>query len=128
MPYIFTKVKDLENTDMVGSTQCVALVQKFAGAPATLAWRKGDDVVSAKSITKGTAIATFVDGKYPNHRSGNHAALYIESGIDGIWIMDQWKGKENGKITSRFIKSLGRDKNGKFRRPSNNADAYSIIE
>ncbi|MBV8634634.1 MAG: BPSL0067 family protein [Burkholderiaceae bacterium] len=128
MPYVYSKVKDLEDTEMVGSTQCVALVQKYAGAPATLAWKQGESVVNSKSIQKGTAIATFVNGKYPNQRSGNHAALYVGSGIGGIYIMDQWKNKDGGKVTSRFIQCLGKDKNGKFKRPSNNADAYSIIE
>lgn len=32
MPYIYSKVKDLENNEMVGSTQCVALVQECADA------------------------------------------------------------------------------------------------
>lgn len=128
MSYTYSKVSELETTDMVGSRQCVALVQHYAGAPVTLMWRKGADVVGNKSIKKGTAIATFVNNKYPNHRSGNHAALYVSEGIDGIYIMDQWKSKKGGKVTSRFIRSLGKDKRGKFIRPSNNADAYSIIE
>lgn len=34
MPY--TKVDDLERTNMVGNHHCVALVRHYAGAPATL--------------------------------------------------------------------------------------------
>jgi hypothetical protein len=128
MTYIYSKVDELEKTEMVGSLQCVALVQTYAGAPAALAWRKGDDVVGNKSIKKGTAIATFINGKYPNRSSGNHAALYLGEGLGGIYIMDQWKSKKEGKVSSRFIRSLGKDKRGRFIRPSNNADAYSIIE
>jgi hypothetical protein len=128
MTYIHTKVDDLEDTEMVGSLQCVALVQKYAGAPATLAWRKGEEVVGNTSIKKGTAIATFTNGKYPNRSSGNHAAFYVGEGLGGIYVMDQWKTKPTGRVSSRFIRSLGKDKRGRFIRPSNNADAYSIIE
>ncbi|HEY1150641.1 MAG TPA: BPSL0067 family protein [Pseudoduganella sp.] len=42
--------------------------------------------------------------------------------------MDQWKGKKAATISKRFIQSLGRDKQGNFIRPSNNADAFSVIE
>ncbi|WP_228895715.1 BPSL0067 family protein [Pseudoduganella aquatica] len=128
MPYTYSKVDDLQKTDMVGSHQCVALVQVYAGAPSTLAWRKGDDVVGNAAIKKGTAIATFIDAKYPNRSTGNHAAFYLKDGVGGIYIMDQWKTKPGGKVSSRFIPRLGKDKKGRFIRPSNNADAYSIIE
>jgi hypothetical protein len=128
MPYTYSKVSELEDKDMVGSHQCVALVQEYGGAPVTRAWRQGDAVVGNKSIKKGTAIATFVDGKYPNKSTGNHAAFYLSDGIGGIYVMDQWKTKKGGKISSRFIRSRGKDKKGNFIRPGENADAYSIIE
>ena len=114
MPYTYSKVSDLEDKDMVGSHQCVALVQEYAGAPVTRAWRQGDAVVGNKLIKKGTAIATFVDGKYPNKPTGNHAAFYLSDGIGGIYVMDQWKTKKGGKISSRLIRSRGKDKKGKF--------------
>lgn len=40
------------------------------------------------TILKGTAIATFVDGKYGNLPTGNHAALYISQDASGygLWI------------------------------------------
>lgn len=128
MTYIYSKAEDLQDQPMVGTHQCVALVQKYARAPATLAWRQGDDVLDNRRIKIGTAIATFANGKYPNQRHGNHAGLYMGQAIGGIYIMDQWAGKEGGTITKRYIKSLGRDKNGNFIRPSNNADAFSVIE
>lgn len=49
-------------------------------------------------------------------------------GIGGIYVMDQWKNKDGGTISKRFIQSLGKDKAGRFIRPSNNADAFSVIE
>jgi hypothetical protein len=41
MPYTYSKVDDLEDTPVVGSHQCVALVQHYAKAPVTSVWRQG---------------------------------------------------------------------------------------
>lgn len=128
MSYAYPKVDDLQDSPLVGSHQCVALIRHYTTAPATLAWRKGNDVVGNLALVKGTAIATFVDGKYPNHGHGNHAAFYLGQGPGGIYIMDQWKNENKEKVSRRFIKSRGKDKNGKFIQPSDNADAFSIIE
>lgn len=40
--------------------------------------------------------------------------------------IDQWKAKD--KIRARFIAPKGRFKDGRYRNPSDNADAFSIIE
>jgi|SRR5471030_577491 len=128
MSYTYSKVSDLENSDMVGNRQCVALVRKYAGAPATLAWKQGAAVLGNNSLKKGTAIATFVNGKYANKNSGNHAAFYMGQISGGIIVMDQWKGKINKHVTSRIIRSKGKTKSGAYIRPSNNADAFFVIE
>jgi hypothetical protein len=128
MPYTYAKVSQLEAHDMVGSHQCVALVQIFAGAPVSTAWRQGEAVVGNTMLAKGTAIATFDNGHYANHAHGNHAALFLRSAAGGIYIVDQWKTKKSQKITSRFIKSQGKDKNGDFKFPSDNADAFFVIK
>jgi hypothetical protein len=91
MAYEYRKVDDLEKHELVGSHQCVALVQLYAGAPRTLSWKQGKAVLGNTLLRKGTAIATFVNG-------------------------------------SRFIPALGKDKNGRFVSPSDNADAYFVIE
>jgi hypothetical protein len=128
MAYIFEQADELENHDMVGSHHCVALVQLYARAPATSAWHQGDAVVGNLMLEKGTAIATFVKGRYPNHAHGNHAALFLRQVVGGIYVIDQWRTKKDGKITSRFIRSQGVDKKGKFKFPSDNADAYFVIQ
>lgn len=128
MSYLYDKLDELEKKPVVGTHQCVALVQIFAGAPVTSAWREGDGVVGNPYIRKGTAIATFVKGRYPNRRHGNHAALFIRHGANGIWIMDQWKSEKKTTISSRFITCKGKNKSGAFINPSDNADAFSIIE
>jgi hypothetical protein len=127
--YVYAKVDDLDNTELVGSHQCVALVEHYAKAPLTSMWREGKAVKANLSIAKGTAIATFVNGKYPNHGHGNHAALYVSQDAGGIWVIDQWKGDpKKPQVSKRYIRSKGKGKNGTFIDPSNNADAFSLIE
>lgn len=136
MAYVYSKVSDLEGKAKVGTTQCVALVQFYGGAPHHRGWKAGAAVMNNKDIQPGTAIATFVNGHYLSHSKGNHAALFLRHGIKGIWVMDQWKddrpADQNNKptISSRFIPSRGlkQRKSGAWPNASNNADAYSVIE
>ncbi|SFS09674.1 BPSL0067 family protein [Sphingomonas jatrophae] len=124
-PYVYAEVEDLEGTDKVGGGQCVALVQHYTSAPLTANWTEGAVVKGQTLLAKGTAIATFVGGKYPNKAHGNHAALYISQDATGITVMDQWTKKAN--VSSRKLLFKGKDKNGNFIDPSNNADAFSVI-
>jgi hypothetical protein len=42
--------------------------------------------------------------------------------------MDQWNRSDKKVISSRFIHRLGKNKDGSYVRPSDNADAFSVIE
>jgi hypothetical protein len=130
MPYVYSDVDNLNNKPKVGTKQCVALLQHYVrGMPVTATWQQGDDVIQNLQVAKGTAIATFVNGRYPNHPHGNHAAFFLRQDAGGIWIMDQWS--DNAKkplISSRYLRRKGKDRNGNFVDPGNNADAYSIIK
>lgn len=128
MPYTYSRAEELHDTELVGTHQCVALLQHYAKVPHTSSWTEGSKVLGNSKIARGTAIATFVKGKYPNKSSGNHAAFYLNQNAGGIWVIDQWKHPEKLKVTKRYIKALGANKDGTFVRPSNNADAFSIIE
>src|SRR5450830_452431 len=128
MPYTYSKVDELEDVDMVGSHQCVALVQHYADAPTTASWKPGAAVLGNRFLKKGTAIATFTDGRYANHSHGNHAALFIAHVPGGILVMDQWKTNKNKLITSRTIRSKGKNRNGSYIQPGDNADAFFVIE
>ena len=128
MPYIYSKAAELKDEPVVGSRQCVALVQEYAGAPTTTYWRQGEPVMGNKTIKEGTAIATFVNGRYPNRPHGNHAALFVREVANGIVVADQWKADKKTKISVRTIRSQGKDKKGKFVNPSENADAFFVIE
>jgi len=122
MAYVFAGVDFLEGQPKVGSKQCVALVQQFAHAPLTAQWRPGALVLGTPGIARGTAIATFVNGVYPNQSSGNHAALYLEQDAGGIWVMDQWADNiTKPTISKRYIRKGGASL-------SNRAEAYSVIK
>jgi len=129
MSYVYADVDKLEGTDKVGSTHCVALVQHYARLPATAQWTEGAVVFGNDKVVKGTAIATFVDGKYKSLPTGNHAAFLVSQDAKGLWIMDQWKDNvAKPKVSKRYITRKGKDKKGNFIDASNNADAYTVIE
>lgn len=52
----------------------------------------------------------------------------VRQGLNGIFIVDQWHSKDKTKIGRRFIPSKGKNRDGTFKDPSNNADAFSVIE
>jgi hypothetical protein len=102
-PYIYPRAEKLAGKDMVGSHECVVLIQTFAAVPLAATWTAGDKVAGNTLIHPGTAIATFWDGKYPNQKRGNHAAFYLSQDAKGIWVIDQWKGRRSGKIERTLI-------------------------
>lgn len=136
MAYVYSGVNRLEGKPIVGNGNCVLMVQHFGELPKINRWRQGLRVVEQTNIWAGTAIATFENGVYPNFSTGNHAAFFVRFGTrnpDGaaatIWIMEQYSGLS--RITLREIKVKGRidSKWGKrWADPSNNADAFYIIE
>jgi hypothetical protein len=126
--YVYSKVDDLEGTGKVGSKQCVVLVQHYTKAPQTSAWKQGSQVKGLTALTKGTAVATFEKGVYPNRLHDNHAALYISQDASGITVMDQWADdKSKPSVSKRVMRFKGKSKDGKFLDPSNNADALYVI-
>lgn len=129
MAYEYSQVDKLENTEKVGSKQCVALLQHYAHLPNTSQWKQGTTVFGDNTVKKGAAIATFVDGKYKSLTTGNHAAFFVSQDASGIWIMDQWANDvQKPKVSKRYIRKKGTIKEGVYIDPSNNANAYSVIE
>lgn len=134
MSFVYSKVESLKGKDKVGSHQCAALVQWYvAGMPQTSKWKAGEIVLGNSHLKEGTAIATFVKGRYLNLPHGNHAAFFLRQGDGGFWVMDQWQDKPGGNvrpISERFIRSLHRAQNtdGSWPQASDNADAFSVIE
>ncbi|MFM0139441.1 BPSL0067 family protein [Caballeronia grimmiae] len=129
MSYRYNDAANLEDTEMVRSHPCVDLVKHYAHTPATASWRAGARVLDTATILPGTAIATFVEGRYRSHAHGNHAALFLRREGDCIWVMDQWQNDSNKPfVSSRKICPKGTLRSGRYEDPSNNADAFAIIE
>ena len=124
MSYSYTKAESLEGNRLVDDGkgnypgECVSLVKKYSGAPQTSKWKMGKTVRGNK-IPKGTAIATFFDGKHYN----GHAAFYLQQDNDGITVIEQYVGLK--KIQKRKIRFKGKsnEKEG-----VNDGDSYSVIE
>lgn len=132
MAYVYSGVRSLQDTEKVGKNhQCVELIQHYVRVGQAATWQQGDKVLGNNTIVVGTVIATFVNGRYPNHGSGNHAAFYLGQDAGGIWVMDQWKDDVwKPKVSKRYIKKLPRGgvrSDGTYFRMSNNAEAYFIV-
>jgi len=126
MPYLYESAESLAKLPAVGTKQCVALVKQYAGTQPSSLWREGEAVKGNLLLRKGTVIATFVAGRYPNHGTGNHAAFYITQDAAGIVVVDQWRS--SGTIRKRTLPFLGKESSGNFINPSNNGDAFSVVE
>jgi hypothetical protein len=129
MPHVYREARQLQGKDKVGDEECVALVKHYTSAGPARFWRAGEKVVGNKNIAHGTAIGTFVNGRWPQLSTGNHSGFYLGQVSNGIYIMDQWpRDARKPKISMRFLYRLGKDKNGNYVNPPQNADAFSIIE
>lgn len=131
MSTVYSGVEGLVGTEKVGSHQCVALLQHYSGMLPTSNWREGVKVLGHADIKKGTAIATFVNGRYPNLSHGNHAAYFVSQNKNGLWIVDQWKTSDPkwSTVKKRFItKKGGKRADGSYPMASDNAEAFSVIE
>jgi len=61
-----------------------------------------------------------VDGHYPNHAHGNHAAIYLSHDSQGIRVWDQWLGQP---VHERVIHYHGGSGS-----PSNDGDKFYVVE
>ncbi|WP_300295503.1 BPSL0067 family protein, partial [Ferrovibrio sp.] len=107
--------------------ECVALVQRLVpGIGSSKTWQEGEKVKGAGDppLEPGTAIATFVNGKYESKDTGNHAAIFLrygeQGGKPGIYVLDQARTMPAGERFIRF--------NDKAPSASNNAGAFSVIQ
>ena len=112
-----TKAKALIWPEQGGT--CANLVQWF-GCNRVSVWRQGAIVKGNTGITVGTCIATFEDGKYPNRKSGNHAAVYLKQDAEGITVHDQWEA-----LSKPIVRKIPFKDN--MSNPSNNANCFSVI-
>jgi hypothetical protein len=106
-----------------GNAECVEFLMQTLGAPATALWKEGRKIKKGDvALPRGTPIATFVDGKYPQHgSSGMHAAIYLGQDLLGIQVLDQWR--KQGKVLPRTIKWIPTAPG-----LSNDGNAFSVVE
>jgi len=109
---------------MTQKTECVAFVQATnLAVPVSTAWTEGVRITKGvKAVAAGTAIATFVGGKYPGPGKDKHAAIYLGQDDLGIQVLDQWA--KQGKVLKRTIRWVV-DEGTKIQ---NDGTKYSVIE
>jgi hypothetical protein len=71
MPFVYRSAIHLEQQPKVDGGECARLVQHYIlHMGHTSTWRAGENVIdvlaSGRQIEQGTAIATFVNGRFPN--------------------------------------------------------------
>lgn len=71
MRYIYAMAGSLEGKQRLVMGDCVALVRHYAYAPNHRMWKAGEQVLDLKRLQPGTAIATFVNGRYLGKATGN---------------------------------------------------------
>lgn len=128
MPYICPNLRSVEV--QAGDGDCVALIRSAVpGLRGTgcSGWRQGAAVVGAGRIARGTAIATFEDGRYANRRGFDHAAIFLEYAGAGIWVLEQ-NDDDSATVQRSFIPTGQAGNNGDFANPARAAAAFSVIE
>ncbi|WP_367998503.1 BPSL0067 family protein [Rhodomicrobium lacus] len=93
------------------------------GAPATSQWHQGEPVAPGSDIEPGTAIATFVDGRYPKNSTGQHAAINLGQNDNGIVVLEQHRLSNLMQIRRIPWVTTPGTRGGL----SNNGSAYSTI-
>jgi hypothetical protein len=97
--------------------ECVSLTKFFSGAPCTSCWRAGVPVMG-NNIPPGTAVATFVNGRYPQGKVPKNSGIFLQYIPNGFTIIDQWPG-HYGMARDLYVDPT--------QSRSNRADTYSVI-
>ena len=125
-PETYIHREDFKNAK--GNAECVEFIRQTLNAPHTSLWREGLKirrlaVGEYDPVAHGTAIATFVAGRYPQEGdTGKHAAIYLGQDGIGLQVVDQWRNRAGGvdRHTIRWEPMrLGL---------SNDGHAFSVIE
>lgn len=123
--HVYEGAANLQRKQKVGDGDCVDLIKRYTDVGWTGRWRAGAQVLNNPAIKPGTAIATFVNGRWPGLSRGNHAAFFLRHGVNGFWVIDQYAEKK--LIESRFIE-IQHPVQGRPYSISNDARAFYTIE
>jgi hypothetical protein len=144
MPFRYWAWFTLTDMPKVDTGECARLVQMYIPQLGhTTTWKPGERVIDilerGGKIESGTAVATFVKGRFPTsgHR---HAAFYegpvrsVTGSIMGIILLDQWNPSNPNDQPRPTIKRRSVYRQGKMRADgsfsliSDNAEAFYVIE
>ncbi len=131
MPYICPNLRSVEESAVFDDGDCVALIRAIVpGLRGTghSGWRQGAPVVGDARIARGTAIATFDDGRFFNRSGFDHAAIFLDYAGAGIWVLEQREGNDSVTVQRRFIPTGQAGNAGDFAAPADAAAAFSVIE
>lgn len=135
--YVYEGVTALENKPKVRDGECVALVQEYTDALNSKQWRAGERVIESRGLRPGTAIATFVNGRFPSGTMHRHAAFFLRYGprdssgnCVNFWVIEQYNNPPIPRIQARTLKVKfgGQRPDGSWPDMSNNASAFFVIE
>jgi hypothetical protein len=150
MPFVYRGFITLAGKPKVDGGECARLVQHYLPHIGhTSTWKPGERVLDVlmrgNKIEPGTAVATFVKGRYP-HAGHRHAAFFKgvvtacsydpklkACPVMGFVLIDQWNPKPGDQprpdIRRRTVNPQGKMmSDGNFPRVSDNAEAFYIIE
>lgn len=130
------KILDLihpSNPGPIGNGECVVACRQFSKAPPHWMWTAGEKVIiivngteaNNPKVAPGTAIATFVNGRYPgNNDPHKNSGIYLGPGLTtnsgGFRILDQWPGSPGPRPRDIIFRGSSPDR-------SNNANDYYVI-
>jgi hypothetical protein len=86
---------NLENMRRRGDGDCAQMPQvdlEKQGIGLAENWLQGASVYRNYAKRRGTAIATFVNGRYPNKKTGNHVAYFLHHVEGGFRVLEQVRG------------------------------------
>ncbi|QYF94210.1 BPSL0067 family protein [Massilia sp. PAMC28688] len=132
MGYILHDADSWIGEPQVGDKECVALIKVLVPGLmqiGTMNWKQGAHVKSTPNLLRGTAIATFVNGRYPKGPVPKHACIFLAQAGAGIWVMDQYQ--RSVTIIRRLIqvpRDNVRSADGSWPQANNNAQAFYVIE
>ncbi|WP_318371753.1 BPSL0067 family protein [Enterobacter sp.] len=105
------------------------IIQKICAQGSTGTWKQGHKALGNKSISRGTAIATFVNGTYTTVQGlHKHVVFCLGYHNNYIYVMDQCKGKRPKVSPRLFTCKDGTLSHGTYPDASNNAAAFYLIE
>ena len=108
MPFICPNLRSVEERAVAGDGGCVALIRAsvpgLRGA-ASSGWRQGAAVLGEQRIARGTAIASFENGRYVNRARLDRAAIFLAYAGAGIWVLEQRADDVGATVQRRLIPS-----------------------